>query len=28
MLKVFLEKGEWSIVLFGNFIENKVVISK
>jgi len=28
LIKVFLEKVEWNIVLFGNFIENKLVISK
>jgi len=28
VFKVFLEKGGWNIVLFGNFIENKLVISK
>ncbi len=27
VLKVFLEKGGWKIVLFGNCIENKLVIS-
>jgi len=27
VLKVFLEKGGWNIVLFGNCIENKLVIS-
>ncbi len=27
MLKVFFRKGWWNIVLFGNFTENKLVIS-
>jgi len=28
VLKVFLEKRDWNIVIFGNLIENKLVISK
>jgi len=28
VLKVFLEKGGWNFVTFGNFIKNEVVIFK
>jgi len=28
VFKVFLEKVEWSILLFGNFTEKKLVMSK
>jgi len=27
LFEVFLEKRDWNIVLFGNFIENKLVVS-